>query len=411
MQDLKASGQPMLIAQNVEKNEKQKLKFIMTIDICDIAKFEESSSYQRDTEFALSRTIRFLKNLSHLIKNFLYCNDIFLVLFYILINNIFLVYSKTKYPTAIIESLMIDNFEMLKLKENKQQSDGFTKVTIEATNIGIFTGIDQESKRAKEIAMTKVCYIIMKIAGIPHGVLKVSDYIAIKPLVNKPKRETEKENQTEKQLIKEKIDNAEQICNSEHDLSKSDNEHQNEALTYSEVFKKSLINIENKPFDDSNGLELNKLLNDQKSLENVAKLLFHFRKANILESNSFDSQTSILEYLKSQGIQINVSTKTLNDEFVTNIEIANVTSFSSKAKTLIKSKEESVCKMIQFLKKLLKLVDDHLKNQNKENLNDNLKNEKIDNEQIKSNCINLLLKLYNNGNYFFKFLKNNNILL
>lgn len=299
---------------------------------------------------------------------------------------------------------------MLKLKENKQ-SDGFTKVTIEATNIGIFTGVHQEAKRAKEIAMTKVCYIIMKLAGIPHGVLKISDYIAIKPLVNKPKRETERENQAEKQLIKEKNDNAEQICNLEHDLLKFDNEHQNEALTYSEVFKKSLIKLENKPFDDSNELELNKLLNDSKSLENVAKLLFYFRKANILESNSFDSQTSILEYLKSQGIQINVSTKTLNDEFVTNIEIANVTSFSSKAKTLIKSKEESVCKMIQFLKNLLKMVDDHLKNQNKDSLNDNLKNEKIDIEQIKSNCIDLLLKLYNNGNYFLKFLKNNNILL
>lgn len=71
----------MIIAQNVEKNEKQKLTFTWTIDICDIAKFEETSCFQKDTEFALQRALRFLKNLSHLTKNFLHCKTTIFIFF------------------------------------------------------------------------------------------------------------------------------------------------------------------------------------------------------------------------------------------------------------------------------------------------------------------------------------------
>lgn len=73
LQDLKASGQPMNLIHEVKRDEYQRLIFSTTVDIFDIAKFGETSFDLKSQDFILSSALRFLKNLSHLVKNFLYC--------------------------------------------------------------------------------------------------------------------------------------------------------------------------------------------------------------------------------------------------------------------------------------------------------------------------------------------------
>ena len=73
--DLKDKGQPLKIFRTADKNSATGvLSFYVSINLENIAFFEHTS-YDKwgAEEVALSKAMRFLKNLSHLVKNFQFC--------------------------------------------------------------------------------------------------------------------------------------------------------------------------------------------------------------------------------------------------------------------------------------------------------------------------------------------------
>ena len=139
---------------------------------------------------------------------------------------------------------MLKNFEMLIMTE--ESVGGQYKVTVEVTNIGIYTGTDREMIRAKEIAMTKVCYLILKLSGIVNGTLKVKDYIALNPMALQPKRNVPMVRRSVVQQQKKVWSETESEESEESDDSDDEDSQNEENLvpTYSEIFKKNLVSAQ-----------------------------------------------------------------------------------------------------------------------------------------------------------------------